>query len=149
MKKEGIIKKYGKATYEKMIQQSKDWKESHPEENKRWKKENPDKVQANERKRSHKGGKYYAKQLIASRSGLRGERSRVRNKHRASYRPFKNIIDPKGLSEIHHEWISETANYVGLALVEAEQHAYGYINVIQILEGEITLLTEAEIRGDK
>ena len=43
--------------------------------------------------------------------------------------------------------IPGTADYRGAALVEPIQHQYGIIDPIVILEGEITLLTEAEIRG--
>lgn len=38
-----------------------------------------------------------------------------------------------------------TAKYTDVALVESNPHQYGYIDVIQILEGKITLLTEKEI----
>ena len=70
----------------------------------------------------------------------------IRGRHRRYYTPYKQIIAPE--SQLHHEWIPMTAEYRGVALVEANQHLHGYIDVIQILEGEIMLLTEAEIRGN-
>jgi hypothetical protein len=45
------------------------------------------------------------------------------------------------------ERYGETANYDGVALVEAEQHMSGFLDVIQILAGTITLYTEEEIRN--
>ena len=69
----------------------------------------------------------------------------IRNKHWRRWISYKRIIAPD--SQIHHEWISEMADFRGVALVETDQHAHGFVDVIQILEGQITLLTEAEIRG--
>jgi hypothetical protein len=40
-----------------------------------------------------------------------------------------------------------TAEHRGVALVEADQHMRGFVDVIEILEGEIRLPTEAEVRG--
>jgi hypothetical protein len=65
-------------------------------------------------------------------------------RHGYYWRPYKNIIAPG--SQLHHNWIPGTADYTGLALVEADQHMRGFIEVIQILEGKITLFTEKEIR---
>jgi hypothetical protein len=48
--------------------------------------------------------------------------------------------------ELHHQWIPETADYTGLALVEAKPHKHGIIDVIQILEGAITVFSEKELR---
>jgi hypothetical protein len=78
------------------------------------------------------------------RSGLQGARKRIRMKHGREYRPYKMIIAPE--SQIHHEWIDDTAEYRGVALVETKPHQYGIIDVIQILDGEITVLTEAEVK---
>ena len=92
-----------------------------------------------------KGGRYYNHHLEYNRTGLRGERNRVRDKHAALYRLFKQIIAPE--SQIHHEWIPGTADYRGVALVEKDKHLHGIIDPIVILDGKITLLTEAEVRG--
>ena len=62
------------------------------------------------------------------------ERRRIRQMHRTKY---KNLIN-SGLV-IHHEWIPKTAEYRGVALVGADQHRHGIIDVFQVLEGEITL----------
>ena len=148
MKKEERIKRYGKAAYEKMLQQHSDWMKQHSEEvnatNRRWQAANPKKVRANEQESNRKGGKRYERKLKYNHTGLQGERNKIRVKHANQYRPFKNIIAPD--SEIQHEWLPGTAKYRGVALVEKDQHRHGIIDVIQILEGEITLFTEKEIR---
>ena len=132
MNKEEFIKRRGEAAYEKMLQQRIEWGAA-----------NPDKVSATAHEQGHKGGKYYEKNLEYQHTGLRGERNNVRKKHGHKYRPFKQIIAPN--SQIHHEWVPETAKYRGVALVEKDQHMHGFVDVIKILEGKITLLTEKEI----
>ena len=42
-----------------------------------------------------------------------------------------------------------TARYMGIALVEKNAHRHGIVNVIEILEGQLTLLTEEETGGEK
>ena len=139
----------GEDVYNKRLQQTQAWKKTHLEQAKEqiqeWKSEHPKEVKKYDYEFSHKKGKYYEQRREYDRNGLRHERNLVRNKHRIHYYPYKRIIAPA--SQIHHEWIPETADYTGIALVEADQHTHGYIDVIQILEGKITLLTEAEIRG--
>ena len=138
MRKAECIKRYGKAAYEKQQQQTRDWRIA-----------NPDKVKAtnqvSNREGNRKGGKYYEHTIEHNMSGLPHERKNVRGVHQHRYRNYKRIIAPD--SQIHHQWIPNTANYTGVALVEKDQHLHGFIDVIQILEGEITLLTEDEIRG--
>ena len=125
------------------------WCLNHPEERKRrsreWALKHPEKVKANNHEMCHKGGKYYEQRLKYDSAGIRHERNLVRSKHKQRYRPYKKIIAPD--SVLHHEWLPNTANYQGVALVEKDQHQHGFIDVIQILEGEITLLTEEEIQG--
>lgn len=140
MEKEERIGRYGEATYEKWLQQSRGW-------NAQWREANPDKVAANNQEANRKGGKYYKKHLKHEHIGLRGERNKIRTKHANRYRPFKQIIAPN--SQIHHEWIPNTAEYAGVALVEKDQHMHGYVDVIKILDGKITLFTEKEIREQK
>ena len=132
MNKEEFIKRRGEGAYGKMLQQSNAWREA-----------NPDKAKANDQESSCKGGKRYEHMLKHKRTGLSGERARIRVKHANHYRPFKQIIAPN--SQIHHEWIPDTADFRGVALVEKDQHRHGIIDVIQILDGEITLLSEKEI----
>ena len=148
MNKEEFIRKYGEVAYEKKLQQRRDLDAQHREEkntkDKEWRENNPEEVVANGQEAHRKGGKYYAHTLKYDSTGLRGKRNRIRRKHRHQYQPYKQIIAQE--SQIHHSWLPETADYTGVALVEADQHRRGYIDVIQILEGEITLLTEAEIR---
>jgi len=133
MKKEEIIGRYGKDAYEKMLEQTRVWMNAHPGES---------------AKNARKGGKYYKRLMANRKQELPSKKSIVRHKHRRRWNPFKRIIAPE--SHIHHNWLNDgTAGYSGVALVEADRHLQGYIDVIQILEGEITLLTEVEIRGDK
>ena len=94
-----------------------------------------------------KGGKYYLKKQKYNHTGLQGERHKVRNKHGNLWRRFKNIIAPG--SQIHHQWRKNSAGYDGVALVEKDQHQHGIIKPIVILEGQITLLTEAEVRDGR
>lgn len=108
-----------------------------------WKKENPERVLMHSRKHSHKGGVNYEKTRAYQMSGLQHVRSLIRWRHGKCYFSYKKIIAPD--SQIHHQWLPGTADYTGVALVEKDPHLHGFIDVIQILEGEITLLTEAEI----
>ena len=149
MNKEERIRRYGKVAWEKHNQQSREWNEKNPEKVRTsvrlYALRNPEKVKAKNREKGRKGGKYYEKAKEYDRTGLRRERNLVRGKHGQRYRPYKKIMAPE--SQIHHEWLPETANYRGVALVEKDAHMYGFVDVIQILEGKITLLTEEEIRG--
>ena len=149
MNGEEYIKKYGEEAYEKKLQQSRDWQETHPEKVKEHhQKHNPNHNLKNNPKTSQeisrKGGKYYEKHKLRHKEGLSGEKEKVRGKHQRIWTPYKKIIAPD--SELHHQWQAGTANYDGVALVEKQQHQHGYIDVVQILEGEITLFTEAEVR---
>ena len=137
MKKEEFIAKYGIAAYGNIQVHSKGWNDAHPEE-----------VVAFCAEQCHKGGKYHIQQQEYIQNGISGEKHSIRNKHRKMWRRFKNIIAPG--SQIHHEWLNDgTPNYRGVALVEADQHMDGDIDVIHILEGNITLFTEAEIRSQE
>jgi hypothetical protein len=144
MNKKEFIEKFGGAAWEKKLQQRRDRYVLHREDEiantVEWREKNPDKIEAIERERTHKGGKKYGQMLKYQRTGIRGDRHVIRATHGRQYRPFKKIIAPD--SQIHHEWRAGTADFMGVALVEKDQHQHGYIDVIQILEGEITLLTE-------
>jgi hypothetical protein len=133
MNKKEIIRKYGRGTYKKMLEQAR-----------RWKLENPERVQDGSRKQnkehSRKGGKYYLKKQRYNSTGIQGERHRIRIKHANKWRLFKRIVAPA--TQIHHEWVSGTSRYRGVALVEKNAHQYGIIDVIKILDGKITLLVE-------
>ena len=161
MNKEEFIKRYGEKAWLKILERHRDWKETHKEEIKEqnegyrethkeeitnWGEENKEEQN---KQRNQKGGKYYEENLSKNRTGLRGERGDVRHKHGHIYLPYKKIIDPEGLTQLHHQWTPNTANYRGVALVEKDQHMHGFIDVIQLLEGEITLLTEAETRNNE
>lgn len=133
MKKEETIRRYGEAAYEKWLAQKQAWVEAHPEN-----------VRKNNRMHSRKGGRGYARKLIYGRTGIPGEKNKIRALHSLKWRQYKNIIAPN--SQLHHQWEIGTAKYTGLALVEADSHMHGFINVIKILKGGITLFTEKEIR---
>ena len=138
MKKGEFIERYGEEKYKE-----------HIEATIQWQRDNPELARDNNKRSSEewcqKDGKYYEKQRNYQMSGLSHEKRLIRGIHAQRWRPFKQIIAPE--SQIHHEWLPGTADYRGAALVEADSHMHGFIDVIQILEGEITLLTEAEIRG--
>ena len=134
MKKEEFTKRYGEAAWEKRLQQ---WRE--------WKKTNPKKVKAQSQQQCRKGGRHYEQHYEHKMKGIPHARHLIRQRHGQRWRSFKKIIAPE--SQIHHEWLPKTANYRGVALVEKDQHQHGYIDVIQILEGEITLLTEVRKGG--
>ena len=148
MKKEERVKRYGKAAYEKVLQQGREYKAAHPEEakaqSKAWRGAHPEEAKATNNEVHRKGGKYYEQKRAYEMEGIQHEKGLVRVKHRDKWRPYKKVIAPD--SVLHHEWIPGTSDYRGVALVEKDQHQYGYVDVIKILEGEITLLTEEEIR---
>lgn len=133
MNKEEFISRYGEEGYEKMLEQTRVWQKEHPEE-----------LKLRSQKQCRKDGEYYDKKVEYNRTGLQGERNKIRKKHAYQYRSFKMIIAPD--SQLHHEWIQKTAEYRGVALVEKDPHQYGIIDVIQILDGNITLLTEKDIK---
>jgi hypothetical protein len=148
VKKSECIAKYGKEAWRKQLAQSRAWQKAHREEDnarsKKYREEHPEEVRVDNQESYRKGGKRYNKTLEYKRTGIPGEKNRIRMKHARLYKPYKAIIAPD--SQIHHEWVPETSDYRGVALVEANPHRYGIIDVIQIVDGEITLLTEEEIK---
>ena len=145
-----FIKKYGEVAYKVKLQRTRDWNAQHHKERnaarKKWRENHPDKAKATNQEACCKGGKYYLKHLEYKTTGISGKKARIRTKHANHYRPLKKIIAPE--SQIHHEWIPGTADFRGVALVESNPHRYGIIDVIQILEGKITLLTEEEVKKE-
>ena len=163
MKKEEVIKRGGKEAWENHLVRSRAWKRAHREDlqissqvynqthveqrkasNKKWQEEHPEKMAARSHAVHRKGGEFYEKELTYARTGLQGKRNIIRMGHRRAYRPYKKLIAPG--SQLHHQWVVESSKYTGVALVEANRHQHGIIDVIPILDGEITLLTEKEIR---
>ena len=137
MKKEERIWRYGEAAWEKKRQQSREWRAAHPKE-----------VKVNDQEASRKGGKYYERKRAYHTQGIPHEKDLVRCKHQRKWTPYKKLIAPD--SVLHHEWLNNgTADFRGVALVEKDPHQYGYIDVIQILDGEITLLTEEEVKNGR
>ena len=148
MKKEDFIKRRGQAAYDKQLQQGRDWKAWHHEESnvqsRMWAVNNSERGKANDREKCRKGGKNYAHTLEYHKTGLQGEKNKIRSRHAHHYYRYKRLIAPA--SQIHHEWIPGTADFRGIALVEANQHMHGFVDVIKILNGKITLLTEKEVK---
>ena len=148
MKKEEIIKRYGKAEYKRRSKQPLIWNKKHPERHnattKRWQERNPERIREIHREYCRKGGKYYEKSKIYKMTGLQGRRNRIRMRHGSKWRPYKRIVAPE--SQIHHQWRPGSARYDCVALVEKNQHQYGILEVIEVLEGGITLFTEKEVR---
>ena len=133
MKKDKIIKKHGEEGYKKYKKERAKWSLTHREG-----------ILERQRKRDRKGTESYERKRLYQMAGIPYTKRLIRGKHQEQWKPFKQIIAPN--SVLHHEWIPNTADYRGVALVEKNQHQHGFIDVIQVLEGEITLLTEAEIR---
>lgn len=155
MKKEEYIKRYGQAAYEKMSKQNRErtktYREKHREElnaaQKEYNEKHPEEVIATSQEQCRKGGKYYDNHLEYNQTGIQGERHTIRITHARQWKPYKDIIAPD--SQIHHEWVPKTSEYEGVALVEKDQHMHGFVDVIQILEGKITLLTEEDVKRGK
>ena len=148
-----FISGHMKEAHEKRLKQMCAYNKAHKEEGearaRKYKEEHPEQVRANDQEASRKGGKRYAKMLEYSRTGIPGSKKKIRRTHARQYKSYKDIIAPK--SQIHHQWVIDTAEYTGMALVEADPHMYGIIDVIKILEGEITAFTEEELmnRGEE
>ena len=175
MNKEAFIAQYGEVAYAKILAKrnarKKAWYEEHPEalveKNRRnaawmkkwrdehleeahrraveWKRNNPEKVKKHDREISRKGGRYYEQAKRRGANGIPNEKKKIRSAHGTKYFKYKQIIAPD--SHLHHNWRNDgTAGYDGVALVEADQHMHGFIDVIEVLEGKITLFSEKEIK---
>ncbi|MBE9594622.1 MAG: hypothetical protein IMF19_14215 [Proteobacteria bacterium] len=131
--KADYIAKYGETAYQQKLVCDGEWRES-----------NCDKIKAERDGRYRKGGKHYADIVAYFSKGLPRERKKVRSKHQRIWRPYKLIVAPD--SQLHHQWQPGSAGYDGVALVEKDQHMHGFVDVLRILEGEITLFTEKEVR---
>jgi hypothetical protein len=144
MNKEEFVKKYGGAAYKRKIKGNNMWKANNPDRvrmhDKTWRDNNPSKTEAKDHERNRKGGRYYERKMAYLKQGVPGERHIVRTIHARRWRKYKKIIAPD--SQLHHEWIPGTAEYRGIALVEGDAHQHGIIDVIEILEGMITVLLE-------
>lgn len=148
MNKDERIARYGLEAYEKRKKYARDQyyknKDQRLAQHKEWNKKNPLRVLEANQQRGRKGGKHYKKHLYDAQTGLRGARNKIRCKDRRKWRLYKGLIAPNSI--LHHQWQPNSAKYSGVALVEKVQHQYGYIDVIEILEGKITLFSEEGIR---
>ena len=161
--KSKFIEGHGEETYEVRLTRRRNWgaqlqggeaqrsrerREAEPERYKgyvrAWRKRNPNKVIEQGRQVSRKSGKYYKKKQIYKSTGLQGGREKIRARDNGRWRKYKRFVAPG--SQLHHAWCINSENYTGLALVEADAHMHGFINVIKIIEGEIRLFTEKELR---
>jgi hypothetical protein len=144
MNKEVFIRRYGVVAYKKKLESNSAWKRGNPNSirrhDKTWRDSNPDRVEAKDHERNRKGGKYYEEKVSYMKTGVPGERHRIRTIDARRWRKYKKIIAPE--SQVHHEWISGTSRYRGIALVERNAHQRGIIDVIRVLHGKITLLIE-------
>ena len=151
MKKSECMKQYGEEAWKRRLEQGREYNKAHREEakeyNRNYREQHPEETAARSQELSRKGGKYYDRHQEYQHTGVQGARTKIRNRHGNQYKPFKDIIAPT--SQIHHEWVPESAEYRGVALVEKDQHQYGIIDVIEILDGKITLLTEEEVKRGK
>lgn len=142
-------KRWYKENCERVIANREKWHTENiardKETSRKWRAGNLEKVLLNDRAKNRKGGLHYGKKLVYLRTGLQGARNRIRTKHRKRWGEYKKIIAPD--SQLHHQWQQGTVKYDGLALVEADQHMHGIIDVIQILDGEITLFRERVIKS--
>lgn len=131
------IKKQREVSAEKKRERDRKYRQNHPQRSK-----------INDGERNRKGGKYYERRRKYESTGLQGERHRIRTRHAKKWRQYKRIVALD--SQIHHAWQQGTAKYTGVALVETDQHRHGIIDVIQILDGEITVFSERELieRGE-
>jgi hypothetical protein len=148
VKKSECIAKYGEAAWEKILEQRRAYYKAHKEQEnaatKKWREEHPEHVIVKNREKGRKGGRRYAKHLKGKTTGIQGDKNIIRAKHAREYKPYKDTIAPE--SQIHHEWVPDTSEYRGVALVEADAHMHGFVDVIEILDGKITLLTEEEVK---
>ncbi|MBE9595150.1 MAG: hypothetical protein IMF19_16920 [Proteobacteria bacterium] len=146
MKKSEFIERHGEAGYALQLKRNSERKRTFEGRRRRkeWEERNFEKIIENNRAQSRRGGKYYKKKLEYKKNGVPGERVRVRGRDGYKWRPYKRIIAPE--SQLHHSWLPNSSEHTGLALVEADAHMHGFIDVIEILGGKISLFTEAEVR---
>lgn len=141
--KEDYIAEFGAEEYARMLER--EWygedSESQRKYHKEWPRQHYGRLQEDKKHRGRRGTIYYDSVRAYQRTGVQGERNKVRALHAHRWRKYKTIIAPN--SELHHQWLPGSADYTGLAIVETNTHRYGKINVIEILEGEITLLRES------
>jgi hypothetical protein len=155
MGKDEFIKRYGEDAYEKHLEQMRAYYKTHREEekarDKKYREEHPEEAKASVKKwrdeHPEEAKKWRDEHPEYNRTGIPGEKHTIRMKHGKQYRPYKDIIAPE--SQIHHEWIPKTSEYRGVALVEADAHMHGFVDVIEILAGRITLLTEEEVKNSR
>jgi hypothetical protein len=133
MKKEEVIKHFGQQVYNRKLASAREWKRKHPKI-----------VREHSHQSNRKGGKYYIRHLQYQHSGLQGERNKIRAMHARRWSKYKNRIAPN--SQIHHAWRHNSSDFDGVALVETNAHRHGVIDVILILEGNVTLLIEENRR---
>jgi hypothetical protein len=73
---------------------------------------------------------------VKNQTEIQAERDKIRARDGRKWRSLKQQYFQE--LDVHHSWVEDTSNYLGAALVEKEAHRKGLINVVQILEGQIT-----------
>ena len=74
---------------------------------------------------------------------LAEQRRKIREKNRKKYQSHKKAVDPEGLTLFYHAWTQGTSNCRGVALISKAEYAFhGRIKLIEVLEGNIPMLTE-------
>ena len=63
------------------------------------------------------------------------EKHNIRNHHQRKYKPLRRMFPG---AVIHHQWIGKSSLYDGVALVDGKLHHSNIIEIIRLLEGEIT-----------
>ena len=105
MKKEEWIRRYGKEVYEKHLSERRAWGVANPEKVKTLNAvHNPVNKEAKNAEVNRKGGKYHETVLRYRSSGVPLLKCKIRSLHNSIYRKYKLIIDPLGLTQIHHEY---------------------------------------------
>lgn len=84
--KKDFIAKYSEEAYGEHLAQNRAYHKIHKEEDnartRKYQEEHPEQARANDQEACRKGGKRYNKMLAYSRTGIPGDKRRIRRKHR-------------------------------------------------------------------
>lgn len=140
MKKQEMIDRYGEEWYnEHRLEPAKKWvrehREEHAEYNRKYRQEH------REEKIKYQKKYWGAK---ADPDSIPHKRQLIRARDNRRYNPIRQFWSHLK-TDIHHEWIPDTADYMFIALVERSKHQYGIIDPICILEGEVAVNLDADL----
>jgi exonuclease VII large subunit len=132
MNKNVFIERWGEEAYEKRMKTSRDWRQAHPENTEKWHKQIRDWQQANPTRVKRLARDNYRKHrqeiLDSQSSGNEGLRNSIRAKYGKLWRKYKRFVASE--TRLHYKWVSTTANYKCIALVEKDQSQYLFEDVI-------------------